>query len=145
MRVCATEGCNNTFVGPSNKKYCSLKCKREFEKGRYKTDKYRTYQKQYRKKYQQTDKWKQYAESYRESKKLPYWIVYELKGGHIGQTNQPEHRKRGHRVKGRNMDNYEVLAVCYIKEEALDLEALYQSLSDNYKKPDNNNLLKQTT
>ena len=143
MRVCAIEGCNNTFVGPVNKKYCSIKCKRANERKRYKTDEYRAYQKQYRSEYQQTDKWKQYAEAYRESKKLDYWIVYELECGHIGQTNQPEHRKRSHSVSGRNMDNYETLAICYTKAEALDLEALYQSLSDNYEKPDNNNLIKQ--
>ena len=166
MRVCVTEGCNNAFVGPASKKYCSVECRkteryrlrnikrrtdeyREKErlrrktkeyllkrKERYRSEEYRIKNKERQRKLRQTKEWKEYAKRYRESKKLDYWIVYELEGGHIGQTNQPEHRKRGHRVKGRNMDNYETLAVCYTREEALDLEALYQSLSNNYNKTD---------
>ena len=143
MKTCAREGCDNTFVGPHNKKWCSLKCKRENEKLRYQTDAYREWQKLYREEYQKTGKWNEYAKQYRESKVLAYWIVYRLVCGYIGQTNQPAHRKRGHAQHGRTMDNYETLAICYTLEEALDLEALYQSLSDNYDTPDNNNLIKQ--
>ena len=73
------------------------------------------------------------------------WYVYELSTGHIGQTCNKERRLRNHIDFGRikSISEHIVLAVCSCREEALDLEALYQSLSPNYDKPDSSKRLKQ--
>ena len=74
-----------------------------------------------------------------------HWTVYELPSGHIGQTTIMVNRMSQHKSMGRTDDvnNFKVLAICHCEDEALDLEALYQSLSPNYEKPDSQNRLKQ--
>jgi predicted GIY-YIG superfamily endonuclease len=64
--------------------------------------------------------------------------VYKLICGYIGQTGGLKRRMCEHKNRyNRNVENHTILAICYTKQEALDLEALYQSLSDTYESMDN--------
>ena len=73
------------------------------------------------------------------------FYVYELDTGHIGQTKNVEWRMRNHidAKKIERIDQHTILAVCSCREEALDFEALYQSLSPNYDKADRPSRLKK--
>ena len=67
-----------------------------------------------------------------------FWTVYKLSSGYIGQTCNLYSRMANHKSRyGRDINGHTVLATCYTKQEALDLEALYQSLSDTYDSMDN--------
>jgi len=59
-----------------------------------------------------------------------YTVVYMLPCGYVGMTNQPILRMQQHRSVGRVTEGYVLLATCPTKEEARDLEALYQSLNN---------------
>ena len=60
-----------------------------------------------------------------------YVSVYELPCGYVGVTNNPHTRMKNHRnVHNRITEGYIVLAQCPTREEALDLEALYQLTSN---------------
>lgn len=76
---------------------------------------------------------------------MDHWIIYELPNGHIGYTNRPYFRMSDHAHYGRCKDrnDYKVIAIAHSKDEAQILEALYQSLSNNYNKPDWGNQVKQ--
>lgn len=88
------------------------------------------------------DKVKAYNDKRNESLKDGFYTVYELPGGHVGQTMGVYSRMSVHRSVGRITEGYIVLAQCATREEALDLEALYQSLSTNYKRVDDETRLR---
>ena len=70
--------------------------------------------------------------------------VYQLKCGYIGISKNLMARMKTHKYSAlRDVSDYIILATCPTRGEALDLEALYQSLSTNYKKVDNTGRLKQ--
>ena len=59
-----------------------------------------------------------------------YVSVYELPCGYVGVTNNLHTRMKNHRnVHNRITEGYIVLAQCPTREEALDLEALYQTIT----------------
>ena len=57
---------------------------------------------------------------------LDHWVVYWLKNGRVGLTNRPYFRMASHRTTGYDTRSYKILAICYCKDEAQDIEALYQ-------------------
>lgn len=66
-----------------------------------------------------------------------YWTVYELPEGHIGMTKWKDVRMADHRnARGRDTNGWLELAITNSREEALDLECLYQTLSSKYKRAD---------
>lgn len=65
-----------------------------------------------------------------------YYSVYELQGGHIGQTRQLKKRMINHKSTGKD-PFYRILEITECADEALELEAYYQHLSPNYDKADN--------
>ena len=133
--------CAKLFEAWGRQNHCSEKCYSIHRKEYYKKRRQSKESKEYFKRYNASPKMKAYFKSYKESKKFDYWIVYELPCGYIGQTNQPEIRMRKHKDANKRItEGYKTLAICYCKDEALDLEALYQTLSNSYNKPDNNKL-----
>lgn len=56
--------------------------------------------------------------------------VYQLSCGYVGVTDNLLNRMSIHRHVGRDTKDYIVLAKCPTREEALDIEALYQSINN---------------
>ena len=88
--------------------------------------------KEYMKQYHQNNKDKahQHAKKHRISKKLSYWIVYQLPNAnnYVGQTQNTYQRMRFHKQQKRNSEGWIELHRCNTLQEALTLEAHYFSL-----------------
>jgi len=56
--------------------------------------------------------------------------VYKLVCGYVGVSHNLKYRMQKHREHNRITNGYTILANCPTREEALDLEALYQSINN---------------
>lgn len=65
--------------------------------------------------------------------------VYELKCGYVGITQNLRNRMSKHTHQGRDISSYTILQVCPDREEAKDIECLYQ-LTTKQKVDDNTRL-----